>query len=380
LATALAMLPLLLGPAAAAAAGPRPAHGSVLDLGTLGGGHSRASAVNDAGQVAGAATVAGGALHAFLWSRQTGMRDLGTLGGEESQATAINARGDVAGTAQLANGCWHAFRWSDGEGMRDLGGDASCEPYLQPYVTGLNARGDVVGVAPDAAGEMQSFRWTEGEGLELLAPPPGFDSTWAVGVNDLGQVAGTATRSEPFLQRAFRWSYASSLELLDHGGFEQTTAAAINSAGQVAGTADRRAALWSGAALTDLGTLGGSVSAAFDLTDSGAVVGGSSLADGRFHAFRWTAAHGMTDLSTSDVLGSHARVGNGRGDAAGVFTRTENPGAGGQAFCWTRRTGMTTLESLGQHRTLALDLNAVGQVVGAAATPSGQEHAVLWTC
>jgi probable HAF family extracellular repeat protein len=46
--------------------------------------------------------------------------DLGTLGGESSYATAINDRGHVVGSSQTSTGDWHGFLWRDGR-MTDLG-------------------------------------------------------------------------------------------------------------------------------------------------------------------------------------------------------------------------------------------------------------------
>ena len=54
----------------------------------------------------------------------------------------------------------------------------------------------------------------------------------------------------------------------------------------------------SGAGLTDLGTLGGATSTAFDINDLGKVVGISPTASGDFHAFAWTFAMGISDLGT----------------------------------------------------------------------------------
>ena len=67
------------------------------DLGTLGGGYSAASAINDMGQVVGDSTNASGFSHAFIWNRMTGLKDLGTLGGGYSAASAINGMGQVVG-------------------------------------------------------------------------------------------------------------------------------------------------------------------------------------------------------------------------------------------------------------------------------------------
>jgi heat shock protein HtpX len=49
------------------------------------------------------------------------MRDLGTLGGYGSCGGAINERGDVAGAAAIADGSAHAFFWKGGSKLRDLG-------------------------------------------------------------------------------------------------------------------------------------------------------------------------------------------------------------------------------------------------------------------
>src|ERR1700675_106381 len=84
--------------------------GSINDLGTLGGNESGTNAVNNSGQVVGAAlnTIPDPYLgffflpgatqvHAFRWTNSKGMQDLGTLGGTDSSAIFINERGQIAG-------------------------------------------------------------------------------------------------------------------------------------------------------------------------------------------------------------------------------------------------------------------------------------------
>jgi probable HAF family extracellular repeat protein len=82
-----------LAPAASAA--------SAVDLGTLGGTYSFATAVNDSGQVVGYSDMTGnaGPSHAFSWTARGGMVDLGTLGGTASIAAAVNASGQVVGVS-----------------------------------------------------------------------------------------------------------------------------------------------------------------------------------------------------------------------------------------------------------------------------------------
>ena len=61
-----------------------------IDLGALGGTISYTAAVNESGQVVGDSFTAGNAgLHAFSWTADGGMVDLGTLGGPASVATAV---------------------------------------------------------------------------------------------------------------------------------------------------------------------------------------------------------------------------------------------------------------------------------------------------
>src|SRR5436309_1136980 len=80
--------------------------------------------MNASGQVAGAAGLPNGQMHAFFWSPASGMFDLGTLGGPDSMANGISNSGQVVGwslTSSDVNRFPHAFSWTQAGGMVDLG-------------------------------------------------------------------------------------------------------------------------------------------------------------------------------------------------------------------------------------------------------------------
>ena len=87
-----------------------------IDLGTLGGANSYATAINSSGQVAGASQVSDGHYHAFIWSAATGMVDIGTLAGADTTPTAMNNSGQVIGAAGD-----QAFSWTAADGIVTLG-------------------------------------------------------------------------------------------------------------------------------------------------------------------------------------------------------------------------------------------------------------------
>ena len=123
--------------------------GGNTDLGTLGGTVSDAYAINSAGQVVGAAALAGDlTVHATLFSTSGGNNiDLGTLGGANSFAYAINSAGQVVGTSNTTGGSdYDAFLWTGAGGMVNL------ESLIDPQAgwdldeaRGINDSGQIVG-------------------------------------------------------------------------------------------------------------------------------------------------------------------------------------------------------------------------------------------
>jgi len=114
--------------------------GEFLDLGTLGGDFSNATALNDTDQVVGDSTEVAGESHAYRWSAGE-LTDLGTLGGTYSNATAINEAGQVTGQALTVDVEYHPFVYSNGA-MIDLG---IPQNGVHGIGRAINAAGQVVG-------------------------------------------------------------------------------------------------------------------------------------------------------------------------------------------------------------------------------------------
>jgi probable HAF family extracellular repeat protein len=159
-------------------------------LASLGGGSSRALAINDRSEIVGWSEAVPGASHAMYWWRDRWV-DLGTWGGQAAQATAINNRGDVVGFREVL---------VDGralpQGVRRLRGQ---RPKLMPVPPGYDA---VVPTSINERGAITGYvyrgQWIEGtrsvfvlDGgqYRVMASERGF-LTGGLSINNRGDVAG----------------------------------------------------------------------------------------------------------------------------------------------------------------------------------------------
>ena len=150
--------------------------------------------INDRGQVVG---ISGGcqsgptfALHALLWQNGT-VTNLGSLGGTMNVAARINNRGQVCGLSSLpGDTIKHAFLWTKNSGIRDLGTLSPGDSYSN--CTGINSRGQVVGESCGPNG-CRAFLWQNGLMTDLNPLVPGGGSTLSLfeaeGINSRGQFA-----------------------------------------------------------------------------------------------------------------------------------------------------------------------------------------------
>ncbi len=306
-------------PADPPAPSPAATGWTLTALGTLGGDSSRANAINDAGQVVGAADTslknpanAGGRMirdpffaHAFLYADGK-MQDLGALNGNESEARAINSSGQIVG--QVGGYFGHAFLYSDGQMSNfDFPDGGSSQPMA------INASGQIVGmssVKPQFAGYNKVILFRDGKMQDLnLSNFFGKDSGLVsiVGMNDAGLILGEILNfgfgSGKEMGRAFIYHPEGWVEFI---GFYPS---AINAAGQVVGQGNLTASngsmhafLYSDGKEQDLGALGEVFSSARAINASGQVVGifGASVTHkepAQGHAFVYRDGK-MQDLNT----------------------------------------------------------------------------------
>ena len=269
------------------------------------------------------------------------------------------------------------------------------------------------------------FKWQDGVAHKLDALP-GFNSSFTYWVNDNGLVAGGSENGiDPLTgntaYEAILWGKDGALTDLGTLGGNASSANAVNNRGQVAGQAlntildsytsnyltfflagatQVHAFRWSKSqGMLDLGTLGGTDSAAFLINERGQIAGWSftnstpnpvqdacsfwSQNIPTQDPFFWESGK-MIDLGTLGGTCGRAESLNNHGQVAGFSYL-----AGEQSchpFLWDKKTGgMRDLGTLGGDSGQALFVNDAGEVVGVSNLPDGvgcdqftPQHAFLW--
>ena len=178
----------------------------MVDLGTLGGRDSKATDINESGQVVGSASLADKSRHAFVY-RGGKLDDLGTLpGGTFSAAYAINNNGLIAGAAETSTHLVHAVIWSNRQ-LVDLG---TLPGGMRSRALALNDNGDIVGYSETNDAETHAFLYANGRMQDLGSL--GNDPVRANAINNHGQIVG-ASGVTHFARHAFIWENGTMQDL-----------------------------------------------------------------------------------------------------------------------------------------------------------------------
>jgi probable HAF family extracellular repeat protein len=153
-----------------------------------------------------------------------------------------------------------------------------------------------VGSISDSRGLKKATVWDHGKATSL-GVPVGWAQSWAVAVNNRGQVAAIAANKADTRRHAFLWQEGGWVDLGTLGG-ASSGSFAINERGQVVGASGvqggkEHAFVWDNGHMSDLGTLSGNDARAVDINDQGVIVGSATL-DPQYsdptHAVVWTSS------------------------------------------------------------------------------------------
>jgi probable HAF family extracellular repeat protein len=135
------------------------------------------------------------AAHAVLWEGDGSVQDLGSLGGAFNGASSINNRGEVVGAAQSpTDGTIHAFLWTRQTGMLDYGAFPGAVATVVGCCHTNNDRGEIVGFTIEPAnpyfGRAVIWQGTHPADLNEFVGDPGpfVQLTGAFSINDSGEI------------------------------------------------------------------------------------------------------------------------------------------------------------------------------------------------
>jgi probable HAF family extracellular repeat protein len=281
----------------------------VIDLGSIAGSHSRAYDINDFGQVTGYTQTLSGQ-NVFFYENGR-MTDLGFAG----VGNAIN------NTAQISGRSTEAFLYDNGN-KTELGTFGG----IWSEAMGMNDNGQIVGFGYTDTNnvlDVHAFLYENGSLIDLGTF--GEDRSRAWDINNSGSIALTTRNNTSNTTKGYIYNHLTGtltdIDSSQNSGY--TYAIAINNYGQVVGASSNGAFMYENGTLN---LLGGGILEAYDINDSGQIVGRSN--------------------TYSAIL-------------------YEN----GQAI---------DLGDLGGNYSEALGINNYGQIVGWSNTTTGGVHAVLW--
>nr|WP_267875907.1 FxDxF family PEP-CTERM protein [Massilia sp. CCM 8734] len=156
-----------------------------------GGGHSGATAINNAGTIVGYAHNPSWRERAFIYQNGQ-MTDLGAFEGGSSVANDINDSGQIIGQSAHTwdTSVQSAFLYVDGV-MTDLGWSAG----KSSQAADINNLGQVIGYGADAKGLQHGFIYQNGQLLQLdaaLDPLAGWSIRSTYSINDHGKILADA--------------------------------------------------------------------------------------------------------------------------------------------------------------------------------------------
>lgn len=358
-----------------------PAHAlnwKITDLGSLNGGETHVTAINNSGDVVGWSRIAPGQQHAFLYHAGQ-MLDLGPQDTFYSTAEAINNAGLVAGS-KYQNAMETTYVYGPG-GMSSPGSFGS-RTTLYERATLINNNGQIAGYAHYTADDSERAFVSTGNGLRDLGTLGGKQS-YLAGINDVGQGAGYSTLASGALRAIATDGH--SLSNLGTLGGRHSWANAINQQGVIVGqsldASDRQQGFISyGNGMSNLGMLiNGDKNPyntwAHDINDHGQVVG--AISD--LGAYVYDINSGKTTkLGLMDGGWTEAVSINNQGQVLGRLYTVNNEL---HPFFYSNgeMTDLNTvLPGVVWDNRLALPLNDAGQIA-AAAVVNGQTHAFLLT-
>ncbi|HSU65669.1 MAG TPA: DUF4082 domain-containing protein, partial [Tepidisphaeraceae bacterium] len=299
-----------------------------------------------------------------------GVTDLGTFGGFKSEANAVNSLGQIVGVSN-ADASTSAFLSSGGNvnSLGTFGGTYS-------IATAINDSGTIVGSAYGPTFPRVAFESNGGTLIDLGQMDPDTASQ-ATAINTAGLIVGFAY-SRSGEGRAVSWS-TGQISLITTLGGTISAAFGVNDSGWIVGTSslagdlNTHAFVRKNGATIDLGTLGGSGSDALAINNSGQIVGESLIAgDGAVHAFLDSNGT-MTDLGSLPGLPNTVATGiNSSGDIVGYAYNT----ATFTQHAFLYRAGVmydlnNYLPGTGWTFNIANAINDKGELVGAGTNPSG---------
>lgn len=269
-------------------------------------GGAIASGINDSGQVVGYAYDDNGNSHPLIWSNGT-TQELASISSNQSgEAYKINSSGQVVGYSKLQDGSWRATIWNGGTptNIGTVGGPSS-------FAMNINDSGVVAGSSYwGSQGGSHAFTWTAQGGFVDYGSFNSTDRNYYAGfngINNSGFLVGTGYRL--FSPYHAIWATAGQGSITDlavSGQFSHSMANAVNDAGVAVGysnngSGDEHAAIFTAPGqFTNIDTLGFGGSRAFDINESGWIVGDAfGDVEGNFvhRAFLYRNGE-MVDLTT----------------------------------------------------------------------------------